>query len=175
MPLSQIIGRMLLAAALAVAIAGGAWAQDRKTGPSGQPLPRFVSLKADEVNVRRGPGWEHGVAWVFRKAGLPVEIIAEFDVWRQVRDSEGSTGWVLGRLLSARRTALVAPWSKDRSEFALYEAPTSLSPVKAKLQAGVLADILSCDEDWCNVAVGDVKGWIEQDKLFGVYPNELIE
>jgi len=83
----------------------------RKKGPSsGLPMPRFVSLKADEVNVRKGPGWDHAVAWIFRRAGLPVEVIAEFDVWRQVRDSEGATGWVIGSLLSGRRTVLVAPW-----------------------------------------------------------------
>src|SRR5690349_19749693 len=65
----------------------------RKTGPSGLPLPRFVSLKADEVNVRQGPGWDHAVAWVYRRIGLPVEVIAEYDVWRQIRDSEGASGW----------------------------------------------------------------------------------
>ena len=80
-------------------------------------MPQFVSLKADEVNVRKGPGWDHAVAWVFRRAGLPVEVIAEFDVWRQVRDSEGATGWVIGSLLSGRRTVLVAPWQgKDRTD-----------------------------------------------------------
>ncbi len=87
----------------------------RKAGPiTGLPTPRFVSLKADEVNVRRGPGWDHAVAWVFHRAGLPVEVIAEFDVWREVRDSEGATGWVAGTLLSGRRTVLVAPW-EDKS------------------------------------------------------------
>ncbi|MBC8049993.1 MAG: hypothetical protein H7X92_07600, partial [Chitinophagales bacterium] len=93
----------LLAPAILIAVAGLAAAQqapERKIGPSGQPLPRFVSLKADEVSVRKGPGWDHGIAWVFRRAGLPVEVIAEFDVWRQVRDSESATGWVHGRLLS---------------------------------------------------------------------------
>ena len=94
---------------------------------SGQPVPRFVSLKSDRVNVRRGPGPEHGIDWVFRRAGLPVEVIAESEVWRRVRDSEGSTGWVLASLLSSRRTALVEPWevkpNVPPSQVALKDPP----------------------------------------------------
>ncbi|MDZ4792342.1 MAG: SH3 domain-containing protein [Hyphomicrobiales bacterium] len=168
----------LLAPAIFVALAGLAAAQqapERKIGPSGQPLPRFVSLKADEVSVRKGPGWDHGVAWVFRRAGLPVEVIAEFDVWRQVRDSESATGWVHGRLLSGRRTGLVAPWVKEDKPYTLHTAPSSLSPTAARLQPGVLTDVLSCDEGWCNVSAGEVTGWVQQDALFGVYPNEPVQ
>jgi SH3-like domain-containing protein len=165
-----------LALAAAIAMAASAQPLDRKTGPSGQPLPRFASLKSSEVQVRQGPGWDHGVAWVFRCAGLPVEIIAEYDGWRQIRDSEGATGWVYARLISSRRTGLVAPWNKTQdAQFALNASPSALSPVVAKLQAGVLTDILSCDEGWCNVAAGDVTGWIKQDAIWGVYQGEPVE
>ena len=157
-------------------MAASAQPLDRKTGPSGQPLPRFASLKSSEVQVRQGPGWDYGVAWVFRRAGLPVEIIAEYDIWRQIRDSEGATGWVYARLISSRRTGLVAPWNKaPDAQFALNASPSALSPVVAKLQAGVLTDILSCDEGWCNVAAGDVTGWLKQDAIWGVYQGEPIE
>jgi SH3-like domain-containing protein len=161
---------------LIVGLSGTAAAQgERKPGASsGLPVPRFVSLKADEVSVRKGPGWDHAVAWVFRRAGLPVEIIAEFDVWRQVRDSEGASGWVHGRLLSGRRTGLVAPWVKDAKDYTLHTSPSALSPAAARLQPGVLADVKSCEDGWCRVNAGEVSGWVQQDALFGVYPGEAV-
>ncbi len=95
--------------------AGGAAAEDSSKhaalegAKSGQPLPRFVSLKSDKVNVRKGPATDQAIVWVFSRAGLPVEVIAESDNWRRVRDSEGADGWVFHSLLSARRTVLIAP------------------------------------------------------------------
>jgi SH3-like domain-containing protein len=146
----------------------------RKPGASGLPLPRFVSLKADEVNVRRGPGWDHAVAWVFRRIGLPVEVIAEHDVWRQVRDSEGATGWVLGSLLSGRRTVLIAPWKTDKRTIELFEAAERSNSVKAKLTPGVLGNVETCDGAWCRIETGGVSGYISQDQLWGAYPGEAI-
>ncbi len=92
----------------------------KSTGPSGLPLPRFVSLKAEKVNVRRGPSSDHAVAWVFQRKGMPVEIVAEFDNWRRIRDSDGEEGWILQNMLSGRRTAVVAPWRKGQT-MALYQ------------------------------------------------------
>lgn len=146
----------------------------RKVGPSGLPLPRFVSLKADEVNVRRGPGWDHAVAWVFRRIALPVEVIAEYDVWRQVRDSEGATGWVLGSLLSGRRTVLIAPWKTDKRTIDLYQAAEKSNDVRAKLAPGVLGDVERCDGIWCRIEAGGVSGYIGQELLWGVYPGEAL-
>src|SRR6188508_2081233 len=80
---------------------------------TGLPVPRYVSLKTDRVNLREGPSKDHRTAWVFQRAGLPVEIVAEYEIWRRIRDSEGTEGWVLHSLLSGRRTALVAPWTKS--------------------------------------------------------------
>ena len=148
----------------------------RKGGPvTGLPIPRFVSLKADEVNVRRGPGWDHAIAWVFRRAGLPVEVIAEFDVWRQVRDSEGATGWVIGTLLSGRRTVLIAPWQEKARTIDMYGSANRSSAVSARLSPGVLGDLDDCDGAWCRVEVGGVFGYIAQDYVWGVYPSEKIE
>jgi SH3-like domain-containing protein len=173
---------MLLLAAMLPAATLPAWAQNgvidlsaRKTGPSGLPLPRFVSLKSDEVNVRRGPGWDHAVAWVFRRVGLPVEVIAEHDVWRQVRDSEGATGWVLGSLLSGRRTVLIAPWKTDRRTIDLYEVAERTNAVRAKLAPGVLGDVERCDGKWCRIDAGGLSGFIPQDMVSGVYPGEGID
>ncbi len=172
--------RFLLACMVAVALLAGAAAEaqiERETGESGLPLPRFVSLKANKVNVRRGPGYDHEIAWVFLRAGLPVEIIEEFDSWRQVRDSEGAEGWVLGSLLSGRRTALVAPWIKEKQSrtFPLHAEDEESSRVISRVGPGVLVNILSCDGTWCEVFTRDIRGWIQQDTLWGVYPREEIE
>ena len=110
-PLRRV--RRLRSAALSlllVAVAANQTAAQPAAGSSGLPVPRFVSLKSDRVNLRQGPGIEYPTAWVFRRAGLPVEVIKEFESWRQVRDAEGTTGWVLGSMLSGRRTAVILPW-----------------------------------------------------------------
>lgn len=146
----------------------------RKKGPSGLPVPRFVSLKASEVNVRRGPSWDHAVMWVFHRGGLPVEVIAEFDVWRQVRDSEGATGWVLGTLLSGRRTVLVAPWKKGQGTYDLRSIIEG-GHVEAKLSPGVLGSVENCDGKHCQITAGGVTGYISQELLWGVYVGENIK
>jgi SH3-like domain-containing protein len=139
------------------------------------PLPRFVSLKSDKVNVRKGPSTDQAIVWVFSRAGLPVEIIAESENWRRVRDSEGSDGWVFHSLLSARRTALVAPWTKGEESVALYNSKSTSARAVAALQAGVLGDILSCDGEWCNVSVENYSGYVQQEKLWGVYRGEEVK
>lgn len=150
-----------------------AWAQ--ATGPaSGFALPRFVSLKADKVNVRTGPSRDHEVNWVFTRAGLPVEITAEYGTWRRIRDSEGADGWVHQSLLSGRRTALVAPWAKGET-FALYERSDRSATVSARLQPGVLCTVRACSGTWCRVFGEGFDGFIEQERLWGVYPSEAIE
>lgn len=141
---------------------------------SGLPVPRFVSLKADKVNVRSGPTRDHGVAWVFTRAGLPVEITAEFETWRRIRDSDGAEGWVYHSMLSGRRTALVNPW-KAGEEVSLYAEPSAKSPVRARLEAGVLGKVEHCDGKWCRFFDNGFDGFIEQERLWGVYPGEKLE
>ena len=147
---------------------------DRQTGPSGLPVPRYVSLKTDRVNVRRGPSTEHQVIWVFAKQGLPVEIIAESDLWRRVRDSDGEEGWVYHSLLAGRRTGLVAPWRKGQ-KVSLKSDPQSSAQTVALVQTGVIGQVIRCTGKWCEFSVGSYNGWLEQDLLWGVYPNEKIE
>src|ERR1700682_6148528 len=128
-----------------------AQAEDEPAGAvSGLPVPRFVSLKADKVNLRAGPTRDHDVTWVFTRAGLPVEITAESENWRRIRDAEGSEGWVYHSLLSGRRTVLVAPWSKENS-FALRERAEVQAPLAARLQRGVLGTVKSCNGKWCRI------------------------
>src|SRR5262249_11234749 len=147
----------------------------RKAGTvTGLPVPRFVSLKASEVNSRVGPGSEYQIAWVFRRAGLPVEVLAEFESWRQVRDSEGGTGWVAAALLSARRTGAVAPWVKERTSFPLTQSKGGVTEA-ARVEPGAIVDIQTCDGEACEVYAGNQKGWIAQKNLWGVYPGETVK
>lgn len=142
-------------------------------------VPRFVSLKSNRVNLRKGPGTDYPTSWVFRRAGLPVEIVKEFEGWRQVRDAEGTTGWVLGSLLSGRRTAQILPWdvksSQERPQVALTLRESENSTPVVMVEAGVVADIHECDGAWCLVSVDRYRGYVAQKKLWGVYPDEIIK
>ena len=159
---------------LCAAGAGAALAEAKGKGKaSGLDLPRYVSLKSDHVNLREGPSKEHRTAWVFQRAGLPVEVTAEAETWYRIRDSEGAEGWVLHSLLSGRRTALVAPWKKGE-EFPLFSAARDSSEVVAKLQSGVIANLASCDGTWCRVRGPGFDGWIQQTNLWGVYPEDKL-
>jgi len=149
-------------------------AQANPTGPvSGLPLPRFVSLKSDRVNLREGPSKEHRTAWVFQHAGLPVEIVAEFDNWRRIRDVEGSEGWVLHSLLSGRRTAIVAPWRKAETQVLRAAAAADAGAV-AKLESGLVVSVRKCDKVWCRVSTRGYEGFIQQNLLWGVYVGEVV-
>src|SRR5688572_20712563 len=165
--------------ALVVAFVGSALSaapaqEDESRRGTGLPLPRFVSLKSDEVNVRRGPGEEYEVAFKYVRAGLPVEITQEFDNWRKIRDSEGSEGWVFHSLLSGERTALVAPW-EPAGRFPTHLDADTASAVVAYLEPRVVADVGECTGTWCHVSGNGFAGWIPQERLWGVYPQEEFD
>lgn len=155
-------------------ITGSTTPADKAVGPSGLALPRFVSLKADKINVRRGPSSEHQVAWVFQQKGLPVEITAEFENWRRIRDSDGDEGWVYQSMLSGKRMALVAPWRKQEA-VPMFASPNSGGGLVAMVKAGVVATIDDCTGDWCNVSASGYQGWVAQPMVWGAYPGEQIE
>jgi SH3-like domain-containing protein len=148
---------------------------------SNLPVPRYASLKTDRVNLREGPSKDHRTAWVFQRAGLPVEITAEYETWRRIRDAEGTEGWVLHSLLSGRRTALVMPWAKaGNGPLPLYDSSDESGRLVAQLQPNVIASVKSCTGGWCRVTVAqpagrDLAGFMKQDRLWGVYPNEKVE
>ncbi len=174
-------GLALGVAALVLGAAPLASAESDGTAPgsSGLPLPRFVSLKADRVNLRAGPGTEYPTSWVFRRAGLPLEIVKEFEAWRQVRDSEGTTGWVLKSFLSGRRTALVLPWEVKADnappQVSLRASESAGARAVVLVEAGVIADINGCDGRWCDVTIDKFRGYLEQKKLWGVYEGETVK
>jgi SH3-like domain-containing protein len=175
MALGRLCWVSLLAGCL-LGASGGAElaAKDSPLTTSGLPVPRYVSLKSDHVNVRAGPTKDNDVAWVYTRSGLPVEITAEFENWRRVRDSEGSEGWVYHSLLSGRRTAVISMKNKDDLA-TLYERADPSSSVAARLQAGVVAQVKKCAAGWCHIAGTGFDGWIEQQRLGGVYADEKVE
>lgn len=174
----MVLGRLcwlvaLVCGWLGTSVSSGFSAKDTVQTASGLPVPRYVSLKSDHVNVRAGPTKDNDVAWVYTRAGLPVEITAEFENWRRVRDSEGAEGWVYHSLLSGRRTAVVTMKHKD--ELApLYDRAEADSALAARLQAGVVAKVRKCASGWCHIAGHGFDGWIEQERLWGVYADEQV-
>ncbi len=165
--------RLAVIAALSCGFAASAARAGTDTTAS-LPVPRFVSLKADRVNVRGGPDKDHDVAWIYTRVGLPVEITAEFENWRRIRDSEGAEGWVYHSLLSGKRTATVQ--LKTKTDLApLYAKPDAKSGVTAQLQFGVLGTVKHCTGTWCEITGDGFDGWIQQNDLWGVYPNEKID
>jgi SH3-like domain-containing protein len=165
---------LLAAGWLGASVSTGFSAKDSAQTTSGLPVPRYVSLKSDHVNVRAGPTKDNDVAWVYTRSGLPVEITAEFENWRRVRDSEGAEGWVYHSLLSGRRTAVITMKSKDDLA-SLYDRADETSAVAARLQAGVVAQVKRCAAGWCHVTGNGFDGWIEQQRLCGVYADEKVE
>jgi SH3-like domain-containing protein len=134
------------------------------------PLPRYVSIKSGEVNVRRGPSLTHRVDWVFTRENMPVEITAEHGHWRRVRDRDGAGGWVHYSLLSGTRTVIV-----DQDLLALQSRPDPAAPAIAKLEQGVVARLDSCNPDWCRLSAGGYRGWAPKTALWGVKPDEVRE
>lgn len=136
---------------------------------SGQPVPRMVSIKAAEANVRTGPGVEYPIRWVYRRIDMPVQVIAEFERWRKIRDWEGDEGWVHFALLSARRTAIVtAP------ETTIRRIASHTSPAIARLGQGMVVRVELCDSEWCLVSVQGYDGWIPRIDQWGVQPDEVL-
>lgn len=141
---------------------------------SGLPVPRFVTLRSAEVNVRTGPGTRYPVDWVFVRADLPVEVIEEFEEWRLIRDSEGVEGWVHQSLLSGRRGVVVQ--GGDAEPVPLRNEPDTGGTVTAEAEPGVVGRLLRCPSGaWCYVELGGYRGWIERGRLWGVYAEEVVE
>jgi SH3-like domain-containing protein len=176
-PWRALIRRICLAVAAALALTFAATAARAAGGDAttnGLPVPRFVSLKADRVNVRGGPDKDHDVSFIYTRVGWPVEITAEFENWRRIRDSDGTEGWVYHSLLSGKRMAVVQ--LKSKTDLAsLYAKPDDKSGVTAELQVGVLGAIKHCTGTWCEIDGDGFDGWIPQNELWGVYPDEKID
>lgn len=167
-------------ALLAMVCASPAWAQ--ADNPSGLALPRFASTRSTPINVRVGPGTKYDVAWTYLKAGVPVEIVQEFDTWRKIRDVDGEEGWVHQNLLSGTRTGYVTP-VRANAEIDLRSAKSDDAEVRALLGPGLRVQIKECDGDWCEVSASggeeqrssSYAGFLRQEEIWGVYPDEAFD
>jgi SH3-like domain-containing protein len=151
--------------ALAAALAGPVQAAEKNL-----PVPRFVTLRSDQVNLRTGPGDRYPIDWVLTRRNMPVEIVAEFSNWRKIRDFDGATGWVQERMVTGRRNVIVR--GQIRS---LRDQPASDAAVIARAEAGVIAKLLECNPDWCRIEANSVAGWLKREEVWGVYPKEVVQ
>lgn len=138
------------------------------------PVPRFVSLKSERVNARMGPTRDHQVIWIYQRAGLPVEVTAEFDNWRRIRDHEGTETWVFHSMLSGRRTAMVMPRGNPGDLVPLMNRAGG-ERIVARVEPRVQGTVRSCNRTWCRLTGEGFDGWVEQNRLWGVYPNERMD
>ena len=177
--LSGIVASLLLAGVFALVPDSPVHAQTTgaiQRGPTGLPLPRFVSLKASRVNLRVGPGQDYAVSWLYLRRGLPLEVIQEYDNWRRVRDAEGTEGWIFQSLLSGARTGMAAPWLKSKqATIALDREPGGNSRTIALVEPGAIGEILSCNGEWCRMRFDGYEGWVEQGLVWGIYPGESYQ
>ena len=139
-------------------------------GRTGLVLPRFVSLRADEVNLRTGPGIRYPIDWVYQRSGLPVEIIDEFETWRRIRDWQGTEGWVHQSMVQGKRSILVT--GKERL---LRLEPDDGAPGVARVEAGAIGRLERCLDLWCLIEFQSFDGWLTREEFYGVYPDEPIQ
>ncbi len=169
MPRTHISRAQLLSAAAALALATMPLGLEAQTA-AGDKLPRFASLRSDEVNLRVGPGETYPIEWVYKRKDLPVEIIEEFQNWRQIEDWQGSKGWVLNRLLIDKRDVIV-----EGAVRPLHGRPDLASPIVARAEPGVVARLLECGGSWCRIEAGGYSGWVQRSEVWGVLPGETLQ
>jgi SH3-like domain-containing protein len=150
-----------------VSLSPAVQAQD---SPSVPTETRFATIAKDEVFVRTGPAQQYPIKWVYKKQGLPVEIIRDYDTWRQIRDQDGTTGWVHHAMLSSDRGAIITATSGIT---ALARPDAGAQPV-VRLEHGVVVAIDACEGTWCRVHKSAFKGWVPRGSLWGIYPSEEI-
>lgn len=148
-----------------------AYAQQADVGPvTGLAMPRFVSLKSATANVRRGPSLNHRVDWIFQHRGTPLQVTAEFENWRRIRDVDGAGGWVHYTLLSGVRTVLVT-----QDDAPIFDQPRSTATVVARAERGVIGRLLQAQDGWCEISADGTAGWIDAANVWGLVPGEIID
>lgn len=162
--------RLLPVAAVAAALLAVAPLALEAQTAGGDQLPRFASLRADEVNLRVGPGENYPIEWVYQRKGLPVKIIEGFQNWRRIEDRQGAKGWVLDRMLTDKRAVVV-----EGAVEPLHGRPDAASPIVARAEPGVVAQLLACGGAWCRIEADGYSGWVQRSELWGVLPDETVQ
>lgn len=169
--LSAVLAIVLSAGLAPAGLAQAVEEPEKRGAVTNLPLPRFVSIRADSANARRGPGLDHRVDWAFVRRNLPVEVTAEYGNWRRVRDADGLGGWVHHTLLSGVRTGLVT----GAAAAAVRADPEPEARVRALAEPGAVLRIEECHSGWCDVNAAGLRGWIETSALWGVRPGEEFD
>jgi len=138
--------------------------------PSGLPMPRYVSLKSAEVNVRVGPGKRYPINYVYKRANLPVQVVEEFAHWRKIADYEGANGWVHKGMIDGKRTAI----TREKTQ-TLYEKPDAASTPTLRAAKLVIGNVKRCEPDWCELEINSRTGWIRKADIWGVAREEVFE
>ena len=166
-----VVARRAILAVLVVVLLGG-----QETVPEGEagrstglPVPRFVSLASEQVNVRFGPGQQYPINWIYARKDLPVTIVAEFDTWRKIRDHEGDEGWVHSSLLSSKRTIMIKDEVRE-----LKRTPDANARAVLRAEPGVIGQLFDCEENWCRVDIAGQRGWLQRDDFWGTLPGEIV-
>lgn len=162
--------RLAAALILGVALSVAGLRVQAQTADSETAIPRFVSLRSGEVNVRAGPGPRYPIKWVFLQKDMPVEVVAEYDTWRKVRDWEGSEGWIHRAMLSSRRSVIATGETRT-----IRREPSEGSPAVARLAPGMVAVVESCSAGWCRVSASGYDGWLPREGLWGLYAGEIVQ
>jgi len=163
------VSRLRMAALLAALLAVTPFAAAGQAPPLDK-LPRFASLRSEEVNLRVGPGENYPIEWVFKRKDMPVEILEEFQNWRRVQDWQGDKGWVLDRMITGKRDVIVAGTVR-----ALFRQPDPGAPIVARAEPGVVARLIEFQGPWCHIEAGGFKGWVQRSEVWGVYPDETLQ
>jgi len=163
-------GKLVSAVLVAAVLQATPGAAAERGSVTNLPLPRFVSMKAAEGNVRRGPSLSHRIDWVYKRRNMPLQITAEHGHWRRVQDRDGAGGWVHYALLSGVRTALV-----EVDMLNLHARPDPSTQVVAQLSLGVIAEVRQCQAEWCELSAGGYKGWARKGDYWGVQPQDVFE
>ncbi|MEM7071878.1 MAG: SH3 domain-containing protein, partial [Pseudomonadota bacterium] len=130
---------------------------------SGLTLPRMASLRADEVNLRTGPGIRYPINYIYQRRGLPVKVIAEFESWRKISDFENTEGWVHRSMLTSKRTGMIT-----RELSTIRQEPDSNALAVARLGQTMVVSVEQCRNGWCKVKAANHIGWLMEDELWGI-------
>jgi SH3-like domain-containing protein len=137
-----------------------------------QPVPQFASLASGKVYLREGPSYQHKVLWIYRRKGLPVQILHKYDIWYRVKDSDGTVGWISNVMISTRRRTVVV--TSNRAAPIRDGAGVNAHAI-AYAQHGVVAKLEACKADACKVSVDGTEGWIKKQNIWGVGVGEVFE